>query len=110
MNAYFCSLLSLSFFKMQNTSVDQREHARHYIPASNADIDAMLKTVDKASLDELFSHIPADVKFEDGVTLPEELGYDDLYTRLEEISKMNRIGTSFLGDGDGARACTVCAP
>ena len=99
MNAYFCSLLSLSFFKMQNTSVDQREHARHYIPASDADIDAMLKTVGKASLDELFSHIPADVKFEDGVTLPEELGYDDLYTRLEEISKMNRIGISFLGDG-----------
>ena len=88
MNAYFCSLLSLSFFKMQNTSVDQREHARHYIPASDADIDAMLKTVGKASLDELFSHIPADVKFEDGVALPEELGYDDLYTRLEEISKM----------------------
>ena len=44
------------------------------------------------------------------VESPEELGYDDLYTRLEEISKMNRIGTSFLGDGDGARACTVCAP
>jgi glycine dehydrogenase len=84
---------------MQNTSIDQREHARHYIPASNADIDAMLKTVGKASLDELFSHIPADVKFEDGVALPEEIGYDDLYTRLEEISKMNRIGTSFLGDG-----------
>ena len=46
---------------MQNTSVDQREHARHYISASDADIDAMLKTVGKASLSELFDHIPEDV-------------------------------------------------
>lgn len=84
---------------MQNTSVDQREHARHYIPASNTDIDAMLKTVGKASLGELFDHIPADVQFKDAGTLPEELAYDALYTRLEEISKMNRTGTSFLGDG-----------
>ena len=91
--------LSLTFSKMQNTSVDQREQARHYIPASDADIDAMLKTVGKASLSELFDHIPADVQFQDGGTLPEELAYDELYTRLEEISKMNRTGTSFLGDG-----------
>ncbi|CAA6676745.1 MULTISPECIES: aminomethyl-transferring glycine dehydrogenase subunit GcvPB [unclassified Lentimonas] len=84
---------------MQNTSVDQREQARHYIPASDADIDAMLKTVGKASLSELFDHIPADVQFQDGGALPDELAYDELYTRLEAISKMNRTGTSFLGDG-----------
>lgn len=84
---------------MQNTSANLREHARHYIPASDGDIDAMLKTVGKASLDDLFDHIPADVQFQDGGSLPEELAYDDLYTRLEAISKMNRTGTSFLGDG-----------
>jgi glycine dehydrogenase len=84
---------------MQNTSADLREQARHYIPASDADIDAMLETVGKLSLGELFSHIPEDVKFKDGGALLEELAYDDLYTRLEEISKMNRTGTSFLGDG-----------
>jgi len=84
---------------MQNTSIDQREHARHYIPASDADIAAMLQTVGKASLGELFSHIPDDVKFSEESALPEELAYDDLYTRLEAISKMNRTGTSFLGDG-----------
>jgi glycine dehydrogenase len=91
--------LSLTFSKMQNTSADLREHARHYIPASDADIDAMLKAVGKSSLAELFDHIPADVKFQDTSALPEELAYDDLYPRLEEISKMNRTGTSFLGDG-----------
>jgi glycine dehydrogenase len=84
---------------MQNTSVDQREHARHYIPASEADIAAMLQAVGKASLDELFSHIPEDVHFQGDSALPEELAYDDLKARLEAISKMNRTGTSFLGDG-----------
>lgn len=84
---------------MQNTSADLREHARHYIPASDADIAAMLKAVGKASLADLFDHIPAEVQFSDGGALPEELAYDDLTTRLEAISKMNRIGTSFLGDG-----------
>ena len=48
---------------MQNTSADLREQARHYIPASDADIDAMLETVGKLSLGELFSHIPEDLKF-----------------------------------------------
>jgi glycine dehydrogenase len=84
---------------MQNPSSDLREHARHYIPASEADIAAMLDSVGKSSLEDLFSHIPADVLFPDGGELPEELPYDELYTRLEEISKMNRTGTSFLGDG-----------
>jgi glycine dehydrogenase len=84
---------------MQNTSTDLREHSRHYIPASDLDIQEMLEAVGKKSLEELFEHIPADVQFKNGILLPEELPYDDLYTRLEEISKMNRVGTSFLGDG-----------
>lgn len=84
---------------MHHTSTDLREHARHYIPASATDIAAMLQTVGKASLDDLFDHIPAGVKFQQESTLPEELPYEQLYTRLEAISKQNRIGTSFLGDG-----------
>ena len=84
---------------MQNTSADLREQARHYIPASDADIAAMLDAVGKHSLSELFSHIPADVQFKDGGALPDELSYEQLHTRLQAIAKMNRIGTSFLGDG-----------
>lgn len=84
---------------MQKVFTDLREHARHYIPASDSDIQEMLEAVGKKSLEELFDHIPAEVKFEDGIPLPEEISYDDLYTRLEEISKINRVGTSFLGDG-----------
>ncbi len=84
---------------MQNTSTDLREHARHYIPASDSEIQAMLKAVGKTSLDGLFEHIPADVQFKEDLKLPEELSYEALHPRLEAISKMNRTGTSFLGDG-----------
>lgn len=84
---------------MQKTSTDLREHSRHYIPASDLDIQKMLEAVEKKSLKELFDHIPADVQFEGDIPLPDELPYDKLYGRLEEISRMNRVGTSFLGDG-----------
>ena len=84
---------------MQNTSTDLREHARHYIPASDSDIREMLECVGSQSLDELFDHIPSAVKFKGDLPLPEELDYDELYPRLKKISEMNRVGTSFLGDG-----------
>ena len=84
---------------MQNPSVELREQARHYIPASDVDIQAMLDAVGKSSLDALYDHIPADVRFPDGIDLPEELEYEALYERLEAISKKNRVGSSFLGDG-----------
>ena len=48
---------------MPNTLADQREHARHYIPASETDIRAMLGVIGKERLDDLFDHIPEDVRF-----------------------------------------------
>ncbi len=85
--------------KMQNASVDLREQARHYIPASSSDIAAMLEVVGKPSLEALFDHIPAEVCFTGGIALPEELEYEVLYERLAAISQKNRVGNSFLGDG-----------
>ena len=64
-------LFSLST-KMQNSSVELREQARHYIPASDMDIQAMLDAVGKSSLDALYDHIPAEVRFLDGIDLPED--------------------------------------
>ena len=80
-------------------TAQRRESARHYIPADATDIDQMLAAVGKSSLDELFDHIPAEVLFSEAPSLPEELAYDELKARLEAISKKNRVGTSFLGDG-----------
>ena len=84
---------------MPSTLADQREHARHYIPASEADIRAMLGVIGKERLDNLFDHIPEDVRFAEAADLPEELDYEELKAKLAEIASKNRIGTSFLGDG-----------
>jgi len=84
---------------MTASLADQRESARHYIPASETDIRAMLDVVGKERLDDLFDHIPADVRFAEAPNLPEELDYESLKERLAEIASKNRIGTSFLGDG-----------
>ena len=85
--------------KPASTIADQREFARHYIPASGVDINKMLKAIGKTSLDQLFEHIPEEVRFAEPAELPEELDYSTLKERLLEIASMNRIGTSFLGDG-----------
>lgn len=84
---------------MESTTSDLRENARHYIPASEHDLEAMLQAVNKADLGSLFDHIPEAVRFKEAPNLPEELDYDALQVELERISKMNRTGTSFLGDG-----------
>jgi glycine dehydrogenase len=81
------------------TTADTRESARHYIPASDADLAAMLKSVGVERLDDLYKHIPEAVRFAEAVDLPEELEYAELKERLAAIASKNRIGTSFLGDG-----------
>ncbi|MGJ8637961.1 MAG: aminomethyl-transferring glycine dehydrogenase subunit GcvPB [Opitutaceae bacterium] len=84
---------------MTSLSTDLRERARHYIPATEVDIEQMLATVGKTSFKELFDHIPGEVLFGEASGLPEELDYDTLKARLLEISEKNVIASSFLGDG-----------
>lgn len=81
------------------TTADTRESARHYIPARDSDIAAMLEAVKETRLEDLFAHIPKAVRFSQPADLPEELAYADLKERLSSIAAKNRIGTSFLGDG-----------
>lgn len=59
----------------------------------------MLDAVGKADLDSLFEHIPQEALFAEAPDLPEELAYEDLSDELERISRKNRTGLSFLGDG-----------
>lgn len=84
---------------MMTTTADTREFARHYIPASEEDIAAMLETAGKARLEDLFDHIPEAVRFTEPAKLPEELAYGDLKERLASIAAKNHIKPSFLGDG-----------
>ena len=85
--------------RMTASPSELREHARHYISASDADIDAMLAAIDQPDFASLYSHIESDVLFDGALSLPDELGYEDLKERLQEIAAKNRIGNSFLGDG-----------
>ncbi|MFT4901353.1 MAG: glycine dehydrogenase [Lentimonas sp.] len=94
------SFFLLHFIIMTATiSTAIREKARHYIPASATEIESMLQRIGKSSFEGLFEHIPAEVLFSEAPDLPEELDYEALRARLEEISKMNRVCSSFLGDG-----------
>src|SRR5882724_12035377 len=77
-----------------------RETARHYIPATDHEIQAMLGALGLSQLDELFQHIPARVRMAAPPALPEELGYEALYHHVVAQSRKNRVPqVAFLGDG-----------
>lgn len=76
-----------------------RELNRHYVAASEHDLNAMLKEVGVENYSELFAHVPKDILFESPPDLPEELSYEALQLRLGSIAARNRTFTSFLGDG-----------
>ena len=76
-----------------------RELSRHYIPASEADIQAMFQAVDSARLSDLYQHISDDVKFAGPPDLPAELEYAALADRMLALSQRNDAKTGFLGDG-----------
>lgn len=77
----------------------KRELNPFYISASESDINEMRSALNVASLHELYSHIPNEVKFQTPPELPESLPYDELIEHLAEISKKNTIRSSFIGDG-----------
>ncbi|MGE9294375.1 MAG: aminomethyl-transferring glycine dehydrogenase subunit GcvPB [Puniceicoccales bacterium] len=76
-----------------------REHARDYIPASEADIQGMLESVGAKDLADLFRHISTDVKFSGPLPLPEAEAHENLLDRLGELADMNLIRESYIGDG-----------
>lgn len=84
---------------MDVLSSNPRESARHYIPASDADIKAMLEAVGKRDLRELYDHLPAAALRQGQLPLPEELDYRQTQERMASIAAKNRIRPSFIGDG-----------
>src|SRR3989454_4955971 len=77
-----------------------RETTRHYIPATDHEIQAMLGALGLSQLDELFQHIPARMRMAAPLALPEELGYEELYRHVVAQSQKNRLPeVAFLGDG-----------
>jgi len=77
-----------------------RETARHYIPATDQELQTMLGALGLSQLDELFAHIPASARMVDPPDLPAELGYTDLYQHVVAQSQKNHLpDMTFLGDG-----------
>lgn len=75
-----------------------RENARHYVSASDEDINEMLAKVGNCELKDLFAHLPDTIKFPKNRMLPDELTYEDASQRLFEISRKTNLLTSFIGD------------
>ncbi len=72
-----------------------------YLPHTPEDIAAMLETIGKPSLDELFQSIPEAARFSGNLALEPSLGEAALMRHLRDLSRKN-IGAdlvSFLGAG-----------
>ena len=76
-----------------------RELKPYYISASEEELQAMLKSVNKDALKEVFDHLNADVFFETSPDLPPRMDYQVLKGHLEEIACKNKNKLSFIGDG-----------
>ena len=77
-----------------------RELRRHYIGASESDIQEMLASLRLKKLEDLYSHVPSDLRLPAaGAPIPEEFGYEDLLNHIDGLSRKNQTRTSFLGDG-----------
>ena len=72
-----------------------------YLPHTPEEIEQMLASVGKASLDDLFESIPAAVRTNEPLALDPPLDEHSLMRHLSELAAANRAGTmlSFLGAG-----------
>jgi glycine dehydrogenase subunit 1 len=73
-----------------------------YIPNTDADIESMLKDIGVPSAEDLFSHIPAELRMKGELSLPGPLPEMELVDHLREMSQDNAHideYVSFLGGG-----------
>ena len=78
-----------------------RELERHYISASDEDIKSMLAEIGCESLEDLYAHIPPEVRMDNPPPIPSDLDYLEIADHVEAIASKNKILTSFIGDGLG---------
>lgn len=78
-----------------------REMAPFYISAGQEDLNKMLKELDFTQLDDVFSHLPQDVLFEQGMRSEKKLDYPQLVEHMQALAGKTHLKTSFVGDGLG---------
>ena len=73
-----------------------------YIPHTAHDIVEMLDTLGVGSVDDLFAHLPHDLRSQAEINLPTGASETAVRTRLTSLAQTNRVGpevVSFLGAG-----------
>lgn len=76
-----------------------RELKRHYISATENEIQEMLSFLGLSKLEDLYAHVPASIRMGEKMDFPAELSYGDLLNHMEGLSKKNHPRLSFIGDG-----------
>ena len=75
-----------------------RETVRHYISATEDEIEQMLAKIGISQLDDVFAHLPGSVRFSDHLSIPSELSYEDAQQKVNEIADKSNLAVSFIGD------------
>jgi glycine dehydrogenase subunit 1 len=71
-----------------------------FAPHTPADLEHMLAVVGKGSLDELFAHIPAELRVQRGLDLPDGLTEDETVRHLAALAERNDTSAvCFAGGG-----------
>src|SRR6202042_3385546 len=71
-----------------------------YLPKSPVDREEMLAEIGVASIDDLFSTIPAEFQLKRDLRVPRQHGESEILDRFREFAENNAVGySSFLGAG-----------
>src|SRR6201996_6298645 len=71
-----------------------------YLPKSPVDREEMLAEIGVASIDDLFSTIPAEFQLKRDLAIPRQHGESEILDRFREFAENNAVGySSFLGAG-----------
>ena len=82
-----------------NPNVTTREAQKHYISATDQDIQGMLSALGLEKLEDLYSHISKDVQFDGPIDIPAAKSYQQIIDELGAMAAANKLKTSFIGDG-----------
>ena len=71
-----------------------------YVPNTLDERKAMLNEIGYESIDDLFRHIPEQVKIQGGLDIPEGMSEMEVLKKMKEIAKKNKVfPTIFRGAG-----------
>mgnify|MGYP000064824570 CR=1 FL=1 len=80
-------------------SVNPRESKKHYISATEEDITGMLDALGLEKLEDLYSHIADDVKFDGDIAIAPAKSANQIIEELSAMAAKNNVKPSFQGGG-----------